>query len=344
MIIVPQEKETGDQFLSRVRVASSVVYGGDDREQRAFCATGKGGGVDNSCGAGAGGPTILMAPDRDSGGGSSTSSRWGGETQPWGRSSETEIWTPGKPLFPGAENIASIKIHRPNDVKGQIEDGLKMTIADAVLASGPVIAGADRTGITRPRLEIITSGHGVEMAWTAMGIATGEGFQGEDAKFADPAGKAVRAVEASRNIWKTNFGAVLYMGGFYLHPDFQGKGIALESVVNSASSPVVRMEMSAERYDASNPKMRMTGYKVWPKYGYDCPVSRVRQELSMYGKDIPEQFRSAETLTDIFAMKGGPEWWAAEGTAISLIFDRRPRSRSMEVLLKLQDRVKGKRR
>jgi hypothetical protein len=302
-------------------------------ESRAFCATGEGGGIDNSCGAGE-----KMAADKDSGGGSS--SRWGGKEEKWGRSSETEIWTPGKPLFPGAESLASIKITRPNDVRGIIEDGLKMKIADAVLASGPVADSADRSSITRPRLEIVPTGHGIEMRWTSMGVATGEGFKGEEEQFKSQPGTAVKAAAASRDLWITNQGPVLNMGGFFIHPDFQGKGLALESVAKSSSSGVIRMEMQAERFDADDPNLRMTGYKVWPKYGYDAPLSLVRGTLRSQDQEIPKEFSGARTLADIFRMPGGREWWSQSGDSIRLVFDCRPRSKSVETLLKLQDRYR----
>jgi len=303
---------------------------------RAFCPTGDGGGIDNSCGA-----NPKMAADKDSVGSGST--KWGGKTEPWGRSGETEIWTPDKPLFPGAENLPSIKIERPSDIRSRLEDSLKVTISDAVLASGAVIATPDSAKITQPRL-IITpdmASDGVTVAWTCTGVATGKGFSKEEAEFADPKGSVVRAAEASRSLRRTASGTVLHMDGFFIHPDFRGKGIALEAVSRSVSSPVVRLEMSAERYDASHPNRHMTGYRVWPRYGYDARISDVAAAIR---GEIPAEFAKAKTLLDIYATPGGPEWWAENGKSIGLTFDMRPRSRSREILLQLQDKSRSKRR
>lgn len=296
-------------------------------EDRAFCPTGPGGGKDNSCSS-----SGSTGPDGKA---------WGGKAESWGRSSETEIWTPDKPLFRGADRFAVIKIHRPNDVKGQIEDGLKMSIADAVLAAGPVSSALERAAITKPRLEIISSGHGIEMHWTAMGVATGQGYSEDEKQFAPRPGTAVKAVEASRDIWNTKSGPVLHMGGFFIHPDFQGKGIGVESVLHSTSSPVVRLEMQAERFDHPNPNTRMTGYKVWPKYGYDAPMSVVRAALK--SGSVPSFLSKAKTLSDVFATPGGREWWAESGGSIKLVFDRSPRSRSWHTLLKYTDRPRSNR-
>lgn len=306
---------------------------------RAFCPTGEGGGIDNSCSA-----EPKMAPDKDSGGGSSKPSRWGGETETWGRSSETEIWTPDRPLFAGAEGVASIKIFRPNEIKDRLADDMKMTIADAVLASGAIISSPDRASITQPRLEVMSDmgGRGILLNWTSQGVATGKGFRGGDSEFADKAGTVVRAVEASRDLRKTASGTVLHMGGFFIHPDFQGQGIALEAVSRSVSSPVSRLEMSAERHDHPDPKVRLSGYRAWPKYGYDAPIRDVLRV--MRAQDLPDEFSGAKTLLELYSMPGGADWWAQNGDSIPLVFDTRSRSRSREVLLQYQDRARRGRR
>jgi GNAT superfamily N-acetyltransferase len=300
-------------------------------EKRAFCATGEGGGIDNSCGSG--GPQAMMAPDKDSGGG------WGGRTESWGKSSDTETFTSHSPLFPGAESLASIRIYRPNDVKGIVEDELKLKISDAVLASGPIIESVTRAGITMPRLEI-TPGQfgGIDMHWSAMGVSTGEGFRGEEAQFSPTPGTAVKAAEASRAISKGRGGLILKMNGFFVHPDFQGKGIALDSVVHSVAAPVSRLEMDAERFDHPNPSTRMTGYSVWPRFGYDAPMSEVVRVLGGRGVKLPAEYERARSLTGIYALPGGAEFWRQNGGPIRLTFDTRPRSINREILLQCVDR------
>jgi hypothetical protein len=82
---------------------------------------------------------------------------------------------------------------------------------------------------------------------------------------------------------------------------------------------------------------RMTGYKAWIKYGYNAPLSKVSLRVP-----IPEKFSSAKTLLDVYRIPGGREWWAEVGHSIDLEFDRRPRSDSIETLLKLQDAIRAK--
>lgn len=305
-------------------------------EDRAFCPTGPGGGIDNSCGGGTGGPRVMMAPDGAGGGGSS---RWGGETQDWGKSSDTETFTSRSPLFPGAENLASIRIYRPNDVKGIVEDELKLQVSDAVLAAGPIIESAKRAGITMPRLEITPGDFGgIDMHWSAMGVSTGEGFRGEEAMFAPTPGTAVKAAEASRRLTMERSGPSLYMSGFFIHPDFQGRGIALDSVLRSTSAPVVRLRMDAERFDSADPSLRMTGYSAWPRFGYDAPISEVVRVLSQRGVTLPKEYEKAKSLVGIYALPGGADFWRQHGGSIALTFDTRPRSVHREILLQLRDR------
>jgi hypothetical protein len=270
------------------------------------------------------------------GGGGPTTIR-GEAIQDWGKSRETEIWTPDRPLIRGAENIPSIRIEKPSDVRGIAEDELKMPISDVVSVGGPVIDAAKRAGITLPRMEIRPDDFGgLHISWTARGVATGRGFAEDEKEYVE-VGQSVNAVEASRTLQRSRSGIVMSMNGFFIHPDFQGMGLALESHVRSLSVSSERVKMTAERYDTPNPMNRMTGYKAWIKYGYNAPMSKVSLRVP-----IPEKFSSAKTLLDVYRIPGGREWWAEVGHSIDLEFDRRPRSDSIETLLKLQDAIRAK--
>lgn len=324
-VFTPDELEALEEIWEEIRREAA--------EKRAFCPTGLGGGVDNSCG---GGPRVLAAPHSDAGGG------WGGKTESWGKSSLTEIWTSSKPLFSGAERFASIQITRPNDVKGVIEDELGISVSDAILGAGPISKSVERSGITRPRLEVMPGQYGgVEMHWSSMGVSNGSGYAEDEKQYAPRPGTAVKAVEASRYIQSTKSGLVLKMNGFFIHPDFRGNGIGVESVLHSTSAPVARLEMDAERYDHPDPNQRMTGYAVWPKYGYDAPMSVVRDSLRSGG--VPDFLSKAKTISDVFAIPGGRDWWIKNGGPIRLVFDRSPRSRSMQTMLKYSDRPRSNR-
>ena len=276
--------------------------------------------------------------DCASGDGPSSQPRaWGRDTEKWGGSSETEIWTPDKPLFSGSEKLASVTIERPNMVRDFVGDSLKMSISDVALASGAVIESPERANITQPRLTVRLDENTNQLTafWSTKGVATGEGYAPEEKQYAPKPGTVVSATEAVRRLSLKSDGVELRMDSFFVHPDFQGKGLAVESVSRSMSTPVTKMTMTAARGDSPMPDHRMTGYKVWPKFGYDAPISKV---LKSAGTALPKEFSKAKTILDLFEMPGGPEWWADVGSDIELTFDNRPRSRSRDIMLQLKDK------
>lgn len=301
-------------------------------EERAFCATGEGGGQDNSC------PPA-------SAGGSSGLTNLGGRTEEWGRNNETEIWTPGRPMFRGADKIGEIMINRPADVRAVAGDALKLTMPEIVTASGALIDAIERAGTSQVRMTITPGGDnvsGLTISWKAVGRATGDGYSGPDKAFAPRPGSVVDAVAASRQIATDADGKVhLYQDAYFIHPDYQGKGLALESVIRQTSvAGIDVITMDASRWDHQNPNQRMNGFWRWPLYGYNASINAVARESK--SGEIPREFAKARSLLDIYATPGGMDWWRSEGEDIVLTFDPRPRSQSRLVLLQLQDAVRRK--
>jgi hypothetical protein len=124
------------------------------------------------------------------------------------------------------------------------------------------------------------------------------------------------------------------MHAFFIDdPKLRGKGMALDALARSTSNQSISsLSMEAVRYDA--PGSKMNGYKVWPRYGWDAPISAVREAVDRQsgGEVIPQEFSKCKSLLDILAKKGGPEWWSKNGGDIALHFDNRRGSRSRAVL------------
>jgi GNAT superfamily N-acetyltransferase len=304
------------------------------REVRAFCATGQGGGIDNSCGV-----KVMSAPD--AGGGS------GGSVSDWGRSSETEIWTPGKPLFRGSEKIGEIRISRPNEVR-ELAEAIGVTVPEIFMAAGVAVDSPARVGTGQPRVTVTPfSNVGyINVRWTARGMVTGEGFARGEKQYAGRIGASVDAVECERSISQSKTGGLsVYCSSLFIHPDFQRKGIAFEVVSRVVSSGASEIKMFAAREDSPNPLTRMTGYSTWVKYGFDCPTGRLAFEspdLDDPLEEMKRQFPGVLTLSDLVARPGGAEFWARHGGSNTLWFDTRPRSSSHTTLLDLGDRYKQK--
>lgn len=308
---------------------NTLIDAGGSSESRAYCPTGPGGGEDNSCSSA--GP----------GGGMTT---FRGTPEVWGRSNETEIWTPDKPLFKGAETIGEIMINRPADVRGIAEDTLGMSITDIVSASGASVDAAARLPISKPRIVVTTEGDRIQVGWRCAGAATGKGFRTEEEKtYAPRPGTIVEAVSGARAMQSIRGHTFLDQQAYAIHPDFQGNGIALESVLRQVSSPFEVLTMQAARHDSDDPAQRLNGYSAWWKYGYNASIDKVKASLIRRhgnggaGAGIPPHLlEGSRSFLDIMAKPGGPEWWAEFGGDITMVFEKRPGSQSRVRLLNLK--------
>jgi len=67
------------------------------------------------------------------------------------------------------------------------------------------------------------------------------------------------------------------------------------------------------------------GYTVWPKFGYDAPLTWDAL------KNLPPSLKGAETVLDLYAKKGGREHWEKYGDTVDMTFDLSKGSRSNKV-------------
>ena len=311
-------------------------------ESRAWCATGEGNGKDNSCsptgepGESTPSPVAVPPPPPPSVGGSG----WGGNERDYYSHGGTQNWGPSKPLFSGAQNFQRIVIDDGPSLRDALESrpGGRLEVSDIVLASGAIVNAQKRLPISSPVITINAPGSNgeIEISWLAKGTETGLSFKGNAAQFADP-GRIIHAVEAVREI-KTD--GSINMIAYYLHPDFQKHGIALESLSRTTSAPGVRkLQTSAARFDSPDPRYRMTGYVDWIHKGYNCSVDSMLMQLSKQKTWMPEHLRKCKTMWDIIkapaadGAESGLDWWIKNGDTIDMTFDNsNPRSHSRMVL------------
>lgn len=77
------------------------------------------------------------------------------------------------------------------------------------------------------------------------------------------------------------------------------------------------------------------GYKVWPKLGYDGPVSAYTKSV------LPKQFSKATKISDLMRSQKGREAWAEHGEQTHMTFDLTKGSYSQRVLAAYTKRKLG---
>jgi hypothetical protein len=98
-----------------------------------------------------------------------------------------------------------------------------------------------------------------------------------------------------------------------------GSAIFARQVENAQKQGVARLETLAEKSPT------MTGYKVWPRMGYDAP-------LPLRGlPERPLSLQHARRVSDLMKTEEGRTWWDANGVQLEMAFDLNPDSLSMKV-------------
>jgi hypothetical protein len=121
----------------------------------------------------------------------------------------------------------------------------------------------------------------------------------------------------------------------YFRTKNQGGGLGSEVIGRQMEQAqrlgVTKIETQAARWDSSDPKDAMIGYKVWPKMGYDGPLPMAsRQKLAT--SSLPPAQRSATKISELYKTKEGRDWWEKHGQSIDVSFDMRPGSYSRRAM------------
>ena len=292
-------------------------------EARAWCKTGEGGGLDNSCSSV---PHTSFIPINEGG------------NEKWGTSSGTERHGTrygDAPLFYGAEKIGEIQINNAKHVRSYIEGAMGSTLPDVLSASG--VAVGKRDGVDPPRVVVgMSPGDGLTVEWSSKGRAAN--------------GETVTAVSAFRVLTPAVSGLssmpVALLHSYEVDPDFRGKGIPLESVARMVfDAGVSRIVMpTAARAPGWVPDGEtreigeMNGYRVWPKYGFDARLDQVSENFSRALANSPHA--DVPTVQKLLLRPGGKEFWHEHGDSVKMEFVLRPRSDSRDTLEKLMEKWK----
>lgn len=273
-------------------------------ESRAFCATGEGNGIDNSCGAGGG---QMMAPDRDGGGSASSTS-----------------------TSPGAGRPASVTVESHDSLNKAMNVIGVSSVDDVVTLAGGNVRGAkvdvygDESGFVkvsalwpinkkdRAAGQVFTE---VSMGMTEEGKVLGfEAF--------GPTGGTVDSPAAQQTVIS----------------------IISEKVAESIDAAEKNGFVAVTTFAVGDADNEYKGYRLWPQFGFDADLPRdftrrIPPELILKSKgieipapgstSIPQhlvikslasQHRDL-TIQELLRTREGDRWWDENGDDINLKLD-----------------------
>ena len=284
----------------------------DKAEERGFCATGMGGGIDNSCGA-----KTMSAPDKDGGGGSSPAkpdtwgdNTWAGEDTPASLShlGSLKVWSP-RTEEDVAQLAGSMGITSPSDLltigacnikDAEVEiDGLGMKI---LTMRADIPAGKGKIKIDTA-IALEDSGPTINYGYLALDTAA--------------LTEAVNDPKVS-----SRYGGQIY-------------GAMLASMETAEKAGFVSATTTAEGYGPGNTNGRRTdlqGYRLWGRFGFDGDIPKgwfarvASKDVDVESVLSPEANRSLKAsgtvrLQQLLATKQGENIWKQWGVPIELEFD-----------------------
>jgi hypothetical protein len=295
-------KVSGRDILDVIDVEWRAIHG--EAEQRGFCPTGEGNGIDNSCGSGGG---QMMAPDRDGGGGSVARPSAGA----------------GKPASVTVESQDSLDKAASVLGLGGVDDVVK--ISGGNVRGAKVDVYADPSGFTKvsslwPIDREDPDGGGkvfteVSMANTPEGKVLGfEAF--------GPSGGSISSGADQQKVMS----------------------IISEKVAESIDSAEEHGFVAVTTFAVGDANNQYKGYRLWPQFGFDADLprdlaKRVPPEIVLKSKgiDIPppgstsiphhlvvkslaSQNRDL-TIQELISTREGKRWWDENGDDISLKLD-----------------------
>jgi SPP1 gp7 family putative phage head morphogenesis protein len=122
---------------------------------------------------------------------------------------------------------------------------------------------------------------------------------------------------------------VIHNAGSFLKNKFRRGGVGMRifgrQLETAQRLGFVAIETEAGRVDADDPDDALNGYYTWPLFGFDGPLLRKHKRL------LPEPYRKARTIREVFLMPGGRRMWEEVGDTIKLEFDLSPESENVKM-------------
>ena len=185
-----------------------------------------------------------------------------------------------------------------------------------------------RTGLTTAQIIALSgapSGHTVELMWLdkAYWAKQPDGDRTPTGLYFKVTGPWI--AQGQRHlvcIFKQGGWPCLYIKDIFFDANKCPKGLAgtmVKRMVRTATLMnfnSIQLLAAGGRYCPGVPNangLRYGGYAAWPKYGFDMPLDKNNRALVQYFPHYPPKLSSCNTVQDLLALPGGPEYWKANG-------------------------------
>ena len=256
----------------------------DAIEARAFCATGEGNGVDNSCGVG------------------------GRVDNSWKKADREYSYTPGEGKSPitGGEGIKSLSIESPKDVAAAMKNLKVKSLTDVVAIGGGLTRGAF-TSIASPR-------HGEEIhVMSEVPVDPDDEEAGSMSSTVslgvDPEGK--RYVDYGTMHASSESGEANFSG----EDAARMSSILLEKFPESLAAAEKAGLDYAKTFAMGDSQNEFKGYRLWPQFGFDAEIYADIRE------NIPKEIVPHDdpiTIQQLISTPAGDKWWNENGESMGM--------------------------
>jgi hypothetical protein len=275
-----------DEILELIGVEWRSIH--DGAESRAFCATGDGNGVDNSCGS-----ATLAGVDNS-----------------WKKSSDHEYsYRPGEGNSPvvGGDDIKSLSIERPADVASTMKELKVRNLTDVVAIGGGLTRGSFTSVIARGgeihvMSEVPVDPEDEESA--SMGSKVTIGSDPDGKRYVDYKTMAANSESGNANLEGQDAARM--------------SSILLERFPESLAAAEKAGIAYAKTFAMGDSQSDFKGYRLWPQFGFDAEIySDVREKIP---KDIISH-DDPVTIQELISTPAGDRWWNDNGESMEMTLD-----------------------
>jgi len=264
----------------------------DAIEGRAFCATGEGQGIDNSCGSGSGGESGSAKVDNS-----------------WKKADREYSYTPGEGKSPivGGEDIKSLSIEKPADLAATMKDLKIKSLTDVVTIGGGLTRGSFTSVVAtgdeiHVMSEVPVNPDDEESAGMSSTVTLG--IDNEGKKFVDYGTMVAASDAGTANLTGEDAARM--------------SSILLEKFPESLAAAEKAGLSYAKTFAMGSSEDEFKGYRLWPQFGFDAELySDIRENIP---KDIVPH-DDPITVQQLISTPAGKKWWNENGESIALKLD-----------------------